>query len=35
VRNPGVQRLRYGAKRAHGGGRLRPKTLKLRRQARR
>jgi glucose/arabinose dehydrogenase len=33
--NPGVQRLRYRAKRAHDGGRLHPKVLKLRRQARR
>ena len=31
-RNPGVQRLRYRAKRAHGGGRLRPKVLRVRRQ---
>ena len=35
VRNPGVQRLRYRAKRAHAGGPLRPKTLKVRRHARR
>jgi hypothetical protein len=33
--NPGVQHLRYRGKRAHGGGKLRPKVLKLRRQARR
>jgi glucose/arabinose dehydrogenase len=32
VRNPGVQRLRYKAKRAHGGGKLRPKVLKLKRR---
>lgn len=33
--NPGVQHLRYRGRRAHGGGKLRPKVLKLRRQARR
>jgi hypothetical protein len=31
-RNPGVQRLRYRAKRAHDGGRLRPKVLRVRQQ---
>jgi glucose/arabinose dehydrogenase/PKD repeat protein len=31
-RNPGVQHLRYRAKRAHAGGRLRPKVLRVRRQ---
>jgi hypothetical protein len=34
-RNPGVQHLRYKGKRAHAGGKLRPKALKLRRSARR
>jgi hypothetical protein len=33
--NPGVQRLRYKAKRAHGGGKLRPKVLRVKRRAKR
>jgi glucose/arabinose dehydrogenase len=31
-RNPGVQKLRYRGKHAHGGGKLRPKVLRLKRR---